>query len=81
MLELLKKLIGLVPGGGVAGAVSNVATLGAVIAAIAGPAAWLFAERDTVFISITIGELAFWGSVVAVIYWLALVVARRAPPP
>lgn len=81
MLELLKKLIGLVPGGGIVGAVSNVATVAAVLAAIAGPAAFIFSERDTVFVTITLGELAFWGPLVAGAWWLALLAARRAPPP
>lgn len=81
MFDLLKKLVGLVPGGGVVGAVSNIATIGAFIAAIAGPLAFVFAERDTVFIQITIGDLAFWGPMIAGVYWLALVAARRASPP
>ena len=80
MFDLLKKIIGLVPGGGIAGAVSNVATIAAALAAIAGPAAFIFAERDTVFITVTLGELAFWGPLVGGLAWVAIVSARRAPP-
>lgn len=81
MLDIVKKLLGLVPGGGALGVVSNVATIGAVIAAIAGPLAVVFNERDTVFITVTVGELAFWSFIISVIVWVALIVARRAPSP
>lgn len=65
----------------IGGTVAKVAELGALAAALAPVALWLHAHKDETVITVTYGELAFWGSLCGSILFLALRLVHRAPPP
>lgn len=65
----------------VGSAVSSVAQIAAVIAAITPIGLWLTNNKDAVFISLTYGDLAFWGVMWAGMMFLIVRLVHRAPPP
>lgn len=65
----------------IGGAVSTVAQLGAVLAAVAPVALWLAGHKDETFISLTYGDLAFWGALIGGQVLLVVRLVHRAPPP
>lgn len=84
MTELLKLLVGVFTGGAgtqIGGAVSVAAQWVAVIAAITPVALWLGSNKDAVFITLTYGELAFWGTMLAVQVLVVVRLVHRAPAP
>lgn len=68
-------------GESIGGAVSVAAQIGAVAAALAPVAMWLSGHKDEVFITLTYGDLAFWGSAAAAQLFLIVRLVHRAPPP
>ena len=65
----------------IGGTVARFAELGALLAAAAPVALWLDANKDETVITVTYGELAFWGSLCGSFFFLALRLVHRAPPP
>lgn len=83
-MDILKTIVGLFTGsagGIVGGAVSKAAQLVAVLAAVAPIALWLNNNRDEVFISLTYGDIAFWGAMAGAQLFLIVRLVHRAPPP
>ncbi len=68
-------------GESIGGAVSIAAQIAAVVAAIAPVALWLTSNKDSVFITLTYGDLAFWGALIAGQVLLVVRLVHRAPPP
>lgn len=84
MPAILSMIVGLLTGKAgeqIGGAVSKVAQLTALVAAIAPIALWLSKNKEGVFIEISYGDLAFWGSLIAVIVLLTIRLVHRADPP
>lgn len=84
MMEILKLIAGLFTGKAgeaVGGAVSVAAQIAAVLAAVAPVGLWLAGNKDEIFISITYGQLAFWGALAAFHLLLVIRLVHRAPPP
>lgn len=77
MAKILELLGGLF-GGGVSATVGRVATFAGIIAALTPFLIWLVAHKDGIFITISYGEAAFWGAIIAV---QLLVAVRTAPGP
>lgn len=67
-------------GESVGGAVSSVAQIAAVIAAASSFGLWLVSNKNEVFITLTYGDLAFWGGIFCV-HFLVLRLVHRATPP
>jgi hypothetical protein len=65
----------------IGGAVSVAAQLAALVAALTPIALWLSSNKDEVFISLTYGDLAFWGTLVAANLFLVIRLVHRAPVP
>lgn len=65
----------------IGGAVSVAAQIGAVAAAIAPVALWLAGHKDETFITLTYGDLAFWGSLAGSQLLLIVRLVHRAPAP
>lgn len=83
-MEFIKLIMGLFTGSAgeaVGGAVSKVAQLAAVLAAITPIFLWLGNNKDAVFVSLTYGDLAFWGVLVGLQIFLVVRLVHRAPPP
>lgn len=83
-MDILKFIIGLFTGKAgesVGGAVSVAAQMAAVVAAVAPVGLWLTRNKDEVFISLTYGDLAFWGAMWAGVLFLIVRLVHRAPPP
>jgi hypothetical protein len=83
-MNLLKLIAGIFTGKAgdtVGGAVSTAAQLVAVLAAIAPVGLWLAGNKDEVFIQLTYGDLAFWGSLAALQAVIVIRLVHRAPPP
>lgn len=83
-MDILKFLFGLVTGKAgetVGGTVSVAAQLAALVAAVAPLALWLGNNKDEVFIVLTYGQLAFWGTLAALQVLLIVRLVHRAPPP
>lgn len=68
-------------GESIGGAVSVAAQIAAVVAALAPLAVWLGGNKDTTFIVLTYGDLAFWGALIAGQVLLVVRLVHRAPPP
>lgn len=84
MMELLKLISGLFTGKAgesVGNAVSVAAQLAALVAVVAPIALWLNNNKEQVFISLTYGDLAFWGVLLGVQLLLVVRLVHRAPPP
>ena len=84
MGDLIKLVLGLFTGSAgekVGGAVSTIAQIGAVLAAVAPVALWLQGHKGETFIEITYGDLAFWGPMVGGLVVVILRLIHRAPPP
>lgn len=65
----------------IGGAVSMAAQVAALLAALAPVVLWLNGHKDETFISLTYGDLAFWGCLAAGQLVLILRLVHRAPPP
>ncbi len=84
MGAVISALVGLLTGKAgekIGGAVSLVAQLGALIAAIAPIALWLQGHRGETFIEVTYGDLAFWGPIIGVLVFVIVRLVHRAAPP
>lgn len=84
MPALLQLLFGVLTGKAgeqIGGAVSKAAQMAALLAAVAPVALFLVKNKDDVFISVTYGELAFWGTMLAIVFLLAVRLVHRANPP
>jgi hypothetical protein len=81
LLSILSSILTGKAGEQVGGAVAGVGQLVALFAALAPVALWLLGHREEVFISITFGELAFWGAVLCGFVIVVLRLVHRAPPP
>ena len=68
-------------GESIGGAVSTAAQIAAVLAAIAPVALWLAGHKDETFITLTYGDLAFWGALAGSQLLLIVRLVHRAPPP
>lgn len=68
-------------GATVGGAVSSVAQLGALAVALAPLVLWLGDNKNEVFITLTYGDLAFWGALIGAQLFLIVRLVHRAPPP
>lgn len=83
-MNILQFIIGLFTGkagDAVGGAVSTVAQLAAVLAALVPFGLWLANNKNEVFITLTYGDLAFWGSLAALQLFMIVRLVHRAPPP
>lgn len=83
-MNLLSILAGLLTGKAgeqIGGAVSTAAQIGAVVAAVAPVALWLAGHKDETFITLTYGDLAFWGALAGAQLLLIVRLVHRAPPP
>lgn len=83
-MDILKFIVGLFTGkagDAVGGAVSTAAQLAAVFAAIAPIGLWLSNNKDAVFITLTYGDLAFWGTLAGFQLLVIVRLVHRAPPP
>lgn len=83
-MNLLQMLLGLLTGSAgekIGGAVSGVAQIAAVMAAVAPVVLFLRASGNEVFHAITYNELAFWGVIGGAFGFLVVRLVHRAPPP
>lgn len=83
-MTILQFIIGLFTGKAgetVGGAVSAAAQIAAIFAAVAPIGLWLTSNKDAVFISLTYGDLAFWGTLAGFQLLVIVRLVHRAPPP
>lgn len=82
-MDLLSKLLGLVTGGATTagGAIANIGAWAAVIAALTPLALWFLGHKDDNLVTISYADAAFWGPLVAVLLFVIVKLAYRAPPP
>lgn len=83
-MDFLKLIAGIFTGGAgaaVGGVVSTGAQIAALLAAITPIGLWLAHNKDAVFITLTYGDLAFWGSMAGAQLFLIVRLVHRAPPP
>lgn len=83
-MDILKFIAGLFTGKAgesIGGAVSLAAQIAAVLATIAPIGLWLTNNKDAVFISLTYGDLAFWGTLAGLQLLIVLRLVHRAPQP
>lgn len=83
-MNILQFLAGLLTGKAgetIGGAVSTAAQVAAVLAAVAPVGLWLAANKDETFITLTYGDLAFWGALAGAQLLLIVRLVHRAPPP
>lgn len=83
-MNIVNFIIGLFTGKAgesVGGAVSAVAQFAALAAAIAPVGLWLIGNKNEVFITLTYGDLAFWGTLIGLQLFLIVRLVHRAPPP
>jgi hypothetical protein len=83
-MEFFKFIAGLFTGKAgesIGGAVSIAAQAAALVAAVAPVGLWLTRNKDEVFISLTYGDLAFWGVMWAGVMFLVVRLVHRAPAP
>lgn len=83
-MNILQFIVGLFTGKAgeaVGGAVSAAAQVAAVLAAIAPVVLWLTSNKDSIFISLTYGDLAFWGTLAGFQLLIIVRLVHRAPPP
>jgi hypothetical protein len=91
MLEIFKTIAGALITGGAStagGLTARVAAFAALVAAIAGPAAWLWAHRidlaaawNAELVAFTVGQVVTGSAVLGVFVYLVTFLAHRAPPP
>lgn len=84
MPTILKFIVGLFTGKAgesVGSAVSTVTQLAAFLAALVPLGLWLTNNKDEVFIQLTYGDLAFWGTLAALQILVIVRLVHRAPPP
>lgn len=81
ILQLIAGLFTGKAGEAVGGAVSVAAQIAAILAAVAPLWLWLTSNKDEVFISLTYGDLAFWGAVIGMQLLMVVRLVHRAPPP
>lgn len=84
MTSIIKFIAGLFTGSAgstVGGTVSTVSQLALLVAAIAPAGLWLANNKDEVFIQLTYGDLAFWGTLAAFQLLVIIRLVHRAPPP
>ena len=81
LLQIITGLFTGKAGDSIGGAVSTAAQLAAIIAAITPIFLWLGNNKAEVFISITYGDLAFWGTLAALQLLVIVRLVHRAPPP
>lgn len=81
MTDIIKGILGLLTGGATTagGAVAELAALAAFVAAVTPGALWLVGHKDGVFITVTYGEMAFWGTLMGVLVMVMVKLAHRAP--
>lgn len=82
-MNILQFILGLFTGKAgesVGGAVSSVAQIVTLIAAITPIGLWIVNNKNEVFITITYGDLLFWG-LLAGLLLMILRLVHRAPPP
>lgn len=83
-MNILRTILGLFTGQAgytVGTAVSGLAQIAALAAAIAPLGLWLAGNKNEVFITLTYGDLAFWGALIGVQVFLIVRLVHRAPPP
>lgn len=83
-MDILKFIAGLFTGRAgeaVGGAVSTVTQLAAVVAALVPFGLFLANNKNEVFITLTYGDLAFWGTLAALQLFMVIRLVHRAPPP
>lgn len=83
-MNIIKFIAGLLTGKAgdtVGGAVSTIAQIAALVAAMAPVALWLANNKDAEFITLTYGDLAFWGTLAAFQLIVIIRLVHRAPPP
>lgn len=83
-MNILKFILGFFTGKAgetVGGAVSGLAQLAALAAAIAPVGLWLASNKEEVFITLTYGDIAFWGTLAGLQLFLIVRLVHRAPPP
>ncbi|MRR51280.1 MAG: hypothetical protein EG825_10255 [Rhodocyclaceae bacterium] len=81
ILQLLAGILTGKAGEQIGGAVSVAAQVAALVAALAPIALWLGGHKDDVFITLTYGDLAFWGFLIAAQVFLVVRLVHRAAPP
>jgi hypothetical protein len=84
MPAILQLLVGLLTGKAgeqIGGAVSKAAQLAALVGVVAPIFLWLTKNKEGIFIEITYGDLAFWGTLISVIVLLTIRLVHRADPP
>jgi hypothetical protein len=81
LLQLIAGILTGTAGPQIGAAVSWVGQLTALAAIFAPVFLWLSANRHEQAITITFGDLAFWGSIIGVFVLFALRLVHRAPPP
>lgn len=83
-MNIIKFIAGLFTGKAgdvVGGTVSTLAQFAALVAAIAPIGLWLMNNKDEVFISLTYGDLAFWGGLAGLQLFMIVRLVHRAQPP
>lgn len=83
-MDIIKFITGLFTGSAgsaIGGAVSSVAQVAALLAAVAPIGLFLLHNKDAVFITLSYGDLAFWGSLIGLQVFLVVRLVHRAPPP
>lgn len=81
ILQLLAGILTGKAGEQIGGAVSTAAQIAAVMAALAPVALWLSGHKDDTFITLTYGDLAFWGALIAAQVAIIVRLVHRAPSP
>lgn len=83
-MGILEILVGILTGKAgekIGGAVSMAAQVAAVMAAVTPVALWLASNKEETFITLTYGDLAFWGVLIAAQVLLVIRLVHRAPYP
>lgn len=65
----------------IGGAVASTAEAAAVLAAVAPVALWLSEHKEDIFVTVSYGDLAFWGSLLGGVLFLVVRLVHYAPPP
>lgn len=81
MGDIVKGIFGLLTGGATTagGVVAELGALAAFIAAVTPGLLWLIGHKDGVFITVTYGEMTFWGTLIGVLVMVMVKLAHRAP--
>lgn len=83
MLDIVKSILGILTGGAstAGGAVAELGAFAALVAAATPGLLWLVGNKDGVFITVTYGEMAFWGTMMGLLVVVMVKLAHRAPAP